>query len=100
MTTRIDENVTRIFVRDWDEPTETETEIPDDDTREKLGPVIDAGAVMAEALVLALPDYPRHDEAALEQTEFTPPGADPIREEETKPCAALAALRDKLDGKG
>lgn len=101
VTTRLDTPVERVFVADMPgTPDGEEIEMPEDDSAEPLPESIDLTAVMIEALTLALPDYPRRDEAALERTEFTPPGADPIREEETKPFAALASLRDKLDGKG
>jgi hypothetical protein len=85
VTTRIDTPVVRRFLREMPVPTEPEAEIPDDDTLEPLGPVIDPGAVMAEALALALPDYPRAPGAAL------PEGLAP--EPLANPFAALAALR-------
>lgn len=98
VTTRIDTPVERVFVTDMpDIKTTDDVEMPEDDTLEPLGNVIDLTAVMTEALALALPDYPRSSEAQLTQTEFTPPDAEPIREEETKPFAGLAALKDKLD---
>ena len=59
VTTRIDEAVTRTFAADLPHPSAPEAEIPDDDTLEPLGPVIDPGLVLAEALALALPLYPR-----------------------------------------
>jgi len=98
VTTRIDTPVERVFVTDMpDIKTTDDVEMPEDDTLEPLSDVIDLTAVMAEALALALPDYPRSEDAQLDQTEFIPDGADPIREEETKPFAGLAALKDKLD---
>jgi|SRR6056297_104635 len=98
VTTRLDTPVKRVFVNDMpDRLTEDEVEMPDDDTLEPLGDVIDLNTVMTEALALALPDYPRSSDAQLEQTEFMPPDAQPIREEETKPFAALAALKNKFD---
>ncbi len=44
-------------------PTDDEAEMPEDDTAEPLPEVIDPGAVMFEALALALPDYPRAPKA-------------------------------------
>lgn len=88
VTTRIDETVTRRFLRDMPVPTEIEAEIPADDTLEPLGAVIDPGAVMAEALALALPDYPRIEGAALPESAGDDPG-----EARPNPFAALAALR-------
>lgn len=98
VNTRIDTPVTRRFLADMPEPQpgQDEVEMPEDDTIEPLQAEIDLTAVMTEALALALPDYPRKEDAALAETEFTPPGAAPIREEEKNPFAALDALRDKL----
>jgi len=98
VTTRLDEDVSRLFAADMAEtPESDEIEMPEDDSVEPLRDTIDLEAVMIEALTLALPDYPRHDEAELEQGEFTPPGAAPIKDEETKPFAALAGLKQKLE---
>ncbi|WP_068296798.1 DUF177 domain-containing protein [Pararhodobacter sp. CCB-MM2] len=90
VTTRIDTPVLRVYVRDWDTPTEAETEIPDDDTREELGSIIDPGVVMAEALALSLPDYPRADGAELPDS-----AKDQMVDERPNPFAALAALKTK-----
>lgn len=99
VTTRIDSEVVRTFVppAQLDAPTEgSETEIPEDDSLEVLGTDISAYDVMIEALAIALPDYPRAKDAALETDAAIPEGAEPIKDEETKPFAGLAALRDKL----
>ncbi|MFU8777436.1 MAG: YceD family protein [Roseovarius sp.] len=97
--TRIDESVIRHFspdaALDTPEPG-AEIEIPEDDTLEPLGSVIDLGRVMVEALSLALPPYPRRDGAALGQLSVAEDGVVPMQDEETKPFAALARLRDKL----
>ena len=98
VTTRLDTPVKRQFIHDMpDRITEDDVEMPEDDTLEPLGDVIDPTAVMTEALALALPDYPRSNDAQLGQTEFMPPDAEPIGDEDTKPFAALAALKDKFD---
>ncbi len=66
----------------------------EDEDIEPLGDRIDLGLVAIEALALALPPYPRKEGAALAETL-----PDDAEETETvKPFAALAALRDKLDG--
>ncbi|WP_165814498.1 YceD family protein [Pararhodobacter oceanensis] len=62
VTTRLDVPVQRRFLRRMPEITDIEVEIPDDDI-EPLGPVIDLGEIMEEALSLALPDYPRAEDA-------------------------------------
>lgn len=94
VTTRIDQPVVRRYTDD-DTPPEGETEIPDDDTIEPLGAVIDPGAVMIEALLLALPLYPRAEGVAPGDVIATPPGAAPI-EDVVKPFSSLVDLREIL----
>jgi uncharacterized metal-binding protein YceD (DUF177 family) len=94
----IRETVRRRYVSDWVEPQGDEVEMPEDDTAEAMPEVIDAGLVALEALVLSLPLYPRAPGAALGEVGATPPGAAPLRDEDLKPFASLAALKDKLDG--
>ncbi len=96
VTTRIDTQVRRVYLAKWTEPDEAEVEMPEDEETEALGPEIDPGAVMAEALSLALPQYPRKDGADLGQAIYTEPGKQPMTDEETKPFAGLAGLRDTL----
>lgn len=102
VNTRIEEDVARRFLANWPPPEEKgeEVEMPEDETIDPLGDQIDLWAVMTEALALALPAYPRADQAELETDSAIPPGADPIEEEETKPFAALADLKKKLEDKG
>jgi hypothetical protein len=53
-------------------------------------------AVLAEALALALPDYPRAPGAELGQAVFAEPGIEPLRDEALRPFAGLAAFKDRL----
>ncbi|HBZ44427.1 MAG TPA: hypothetical protein DEO85_10310 [Maritimibacter sp.] len=99
VTTRVDAPVERTWVRDMPEITADEAESPDDVTQEPLGREIDIGEVLAEAVALNLPDYPRSDDAELEQTDFTEPGKDPMTDADAKPFAGLAGLRDQLAAK-
>ncbi|MCA0872846.1 DUF177 domain-containing protein [Seohaeicola saemankumensis] len=99
VTTRIDVPVERTYVAGLEAPAETEAEMPEDDTVEPLGPVIDPATVLAEALALALPLYPRKDGAGLEEAVFTEPGKAPMRDEDARPFAGLSALRDQLGKK-
>ncbi|RKF17074.1 DUF177 domain-containing protein [Roseovarius spongiae] len=98
VTTRIEVPVTRRFLADMpDAPQgEDEVEMPEDDTIEPLGATVDLGQIMAEALALALPDYPRAPGVELGETVVAPPGAEPLRDADLKPFAGLAALRGKL----
>ncbi len=93
--TRIDAPVNLRFLPETMIEQDTSEDVLEDDV-EPLGPVIDLGHVAVEALILAMPDYPRSDAAALAQVSAAPPGVAPIKEEETKPFAGLSDLREKL----
>lgn len=97
VTTRIDTDVLRQYLSDYTDPDEAEVEMPDDDTSEPLGAWIDPGLVMVEALVLAAPDYPRKDTAELGEMVFTKPGSTPMTNEDARPFAGLADLKNKLE---
>ncbi|KIC42980.1 50S ribosomal protein L34 [Ruegeria sp. ANG-R] len=96
VTTRIDTPVTRVFLADWTDPDEPEFEIPEGDETEPLGAEIDPALVMVEALSLALPQYPRKDGAELAQADYTEPGKQALTDEDVKPFAGLAGLRDAM----
>jgi uncharacterized metal-binding protein YceD (DUF177 family) len=100
VTTRIDQPVRRLYLADPAPilPEGEEVEMPEDDTAEPLGATIDPHAVMIEALVLALPEWPRADGAHLGSLTVTEAGQTPLTEEAMKPFAGLASLRDKLAG--
>ncbi|QQA44353.1 YceD family protein [Pelagovum pacificum] len=107
VTTRIEESASRSYLSRMSEPEGgTEVEMPDDDTSEPLPATLDLYTVALEALALSLPAYPRSEGAALEEANFAEPGVEPLSDEDVKPFAGLAALRDKLsngggdDGKG
>ena len=96
VTTRIDVPVTRLFQRDHVDVDAPEAEMPEDDTLEPLGPWIDPGEIMVEALVLHLPLYPRAPGATLGEMVFAQPGVAPMRDEDTRPFAGLAALKAQI----
>lgn len=99
VTTRIDLPVARTYIANpAPEPEAGETEMPDDDSIEALGDSIDLHGLFAEALALALPDFPRAPDAALETQVFTEPGKTPMADADIKPFAALKALRDGQSG--
>jgi len=99
VTTRIDETVTRYYVADLPEVSAGEVEMPEDDSIEALPDVIDVSAVMIEALALALPAFPRAEGAELAQTQFAEPGVAPMTDDDAKPFAGLAGLRETLENK-
>ncbi len=92
VSTRIDRDVKRSFLAKWSEPTEEDVEMHEDDSIEALSSHIDLMEVMREALTLALPLYPRAQDADLGQAVFTKPGQKPMRDEDTRPFAGLADL--------
>lgn len=96
VVTRIDVPVTRFFIAGLEMPDEEEAEMPEDDASEPLGTHIDVGDIMAEALAMELPMYPRKDGAALEESNFTEPGQVAMTDEDARPFAGLASLRDQL----
>lgn len=95
---KLDEAVLRRYVADWTAPSGEEIEMPEDDSEEPMPEVIDLLAVATEALVLALPLYPRAPGAELGEVAAAPEGAAPISDADLKPFAGLAALKDKLGG--
>jgi uncharacterized metal-binding protein YceD (DUF177 family) len=96
VTTRLSERVERRYLADYSEPQGEEVELDAEDEGEPLPEVIDAGHVATEALILALPLYPRAAGAQLGQVAFAPPGAAPLPDEGPRPFEGLAALRATL----
>ncbi|MBZ4023058.1 hypothetical protein CKO11_11370 [Rhodobacter sp. TJ_12] len=92
VTTEIAEDIRRVYIADMETPTGEEVEMPEDTDSEPLPDRIDLGAVLLEALELALPLYPHAAGAEDVAMQATPPGAEPIRDEDTRPFANLRAL--------
>ena len=100
VTTRIDTDIVRHFMATMPElGDEEEIEMPEDENAEQLGAQIDVALVMTEALALHLPLYPRAKGAEIFKTAFTEPGIQAMTDEDARPFAGLAALRDKLGDK-
>ena len=99
VTTRIAEEVVRRYLPDLTLPDAAEAELPEDVDAEPLPEVIDPAAVMVEALALAVPTCPRAPDADLGEATFAPPGVAPLRAQDMRPLAGLAALRDRLRDK-
>jgi uncharacterized metal-binding protein YceD (DUF177 family) len=96
---RLSEAVRRSYVRDYTLPDADEVEL-DDDSTDPLPEVIDVADVAREALALALPLYPRAPGAELGQAVYAEPGTAPLKDEDLRPFAGLAALKAKLQGDG
>ncbi len=91
----VKERVVRRYLADWQAPEGEEAEMPEDDTTEPLPEVIDAGAVLTEALALALPLYPRAEGAVFEGFVKGAEGSDALTDEKIKPFSGLADLLKK-----
>ena len=99
VTTRIDEPVTRRFRADPGLPDGPgEVEMPEDDTIEPLPDTLDLSDVAAEALALALPEWPRAEGVEMGPANFAGPGIRPMTDEDARPFAGLAALKGALGG--
>lgn len=97
VTTRIDADVKRHYLATMPEFGEDEeVEMPEDENAEQLGSEINIADVLFEALALNLPQFPRSEGAEVNTSVFTEPGKKAMTDEEAKPFASLAALRDKL----
>lgn len=99
VTTRVREAVSRRFVPDLPEPAGEEVEMAPDDTVEPLPEVIDIAEIAAEALMLALPLYPRAPGAELGAKLYAGEGVTPLSDSDLKPFAGLAALAGRLGAK-
>jgi uncharacterized metal-binding protein YceD (DUF177 family) len=100
--TRIDTPISLTYSADYEfNNDDTVVEMTIDETIEPLSDEIDLASIAIEAVAMALPDYPRSQNAQLESAVFTEPGNTPMTDEDTKPFASLASLKDKLskDGK-
>jgi uncharacterized metal-binding protein YceD (DUF177 family) len=96
--TAISESVRRTYLADFVVPEGDEVEMLVDETIEALPDVLDVGFVATEALVLAIPLYPRAPGAELGDAAFAEPGVAPLQDGDLKPFAGLAALKARLDG--
>ncbi|MEM8631779.1 MAG: DUF177 domain-containing protein [Pseudomonadota bacterium] len=97
VTTRLEEPVERRYLAAFSLPEDgSETEMPEDDSAEELPETLDLGAVIAEAVALALPPYPRVDGAEGGEMVFTEPGKTAMTDDAAKPFASLGALRARM----
>ncbi len=93
---RVETSVTRRFLSDFEMSDDPESEMPDDDETEPLTSHIDPGTILKEALSLALPLYPRADDADAVHMQVTEPGKTAMTDDDAKPFAGLAELRESL----
>ncbi|GAA3874766.1 YceD family protein [Celeribacter arenosi] len=102
VTTRIETPVERRYLAELNEEIDedSDVEMPEDDTIEPLPATLNLSDLAAEALALALPDYPRADDGAPVSLQVTEAGKEAMTDADAKPFAALKALRDKLGKDG
>ncbi len=91
----LSEAVHRRFSAEYSVPEGDEVEMADDET-DPLPEVLDIAEIAAEALALALPQYPRAPGAELGEAVFAGPGVAPLSDADLRPFSGLAALADKL----
>lgn len=96
VVSRVETDVTRSFIKGYEHPDAPESEMPEDDHIEALGTHIDLMAILHEALSLALPLYPRSQSTEPIEIRVTEPGQTPLSDDDAKPFAGLAALKDQL----
>lgn len=97
VTTRIDEDVVRLYLAEMPEiPEGDEVEMPEDVDVEELPETLDLALVMEEVLSLALPMFPRAEDAVSPVINVTEPGKTALTDEDVRPFASLAEFRDKL----
>jgi len=96
VTTRIEEPVERTYLARFETPEATEVEIPDDVSAEPLPEEIDLVVLLSESIALALPPYPRSDDADHDSYSVTEPGVAPLTDEDVSPFAALKGFKDSL----
>ena len=95
VTTRIEEQVTRLYVQNLPVPEGDEVEMPADENADPLPTILDLEEVLAEALALALPPWPRVEGADPVSVSVSEPGRSPMTDDEARPFGALKALQEK-----
>ncbi len=96
----VSEPVRRRYVVGLTLPDGDEVEMPEDDSVEPMPEVIDLSDIAAEALALALPEYPRAPGAELGQALHAGDGVTPLSDADLKPFSGLQDLAAKLAAKG
>lgn len=92
----ISESVFRRYVAGLELPDADEIEMPEDDTVEPMPDTLDLIETVTEALMLALPLYPRAAGVEFADLSHAPKGAALFDEPPEKPFASLAALANRL----
>lgn len=97
--TRIETEVSRQFLTKMPEPDgETVVEMELDESIDHMPETIDLLEIAQETVSLNLPLFPRSPSAEPENMVFGPPGTAPMTDDDAKPFAGLASLKDKMKG--
>jgi len=97
---KVDEKVFRVYVPEEEEAAilaEQDIDPDADDEPEGFTDTIDPGQLAIEALALALDPSPRSKDAELNEARFAAPGVTPLSNNDLKPFAGLAALKEKME---
>lgn len=100
---RIEETVGRDYVpaAEYRTPTEIELDPDAEDDPDPFDTTIDPAVLCLESLALALDPYPRAPGVPPAEFRAAPPGAATLADDDPKPFAKLAVLKEKLgSGKG
>ena len=100
VTTRIEERVIRLYVHDLPVPVGEEVEMAADENADPLPTTLDLEEVLAEALALALPSWPRIEGAEPVRISVSEPGTSPMTDADARPFAALKSLQEKTPDTG
>ena len=100
VTTRVEEQVTRLYLHDLPVPEGDEIEMPADENADPLPTILSLEEVMAEALALALPAWPRLKGVDPVSVSVSEPGKSPMTDEEARPFAALKSLQEEAPDTG
>lgn len=96
VTTRLEGQDSFVFTANMPEVNDAEAEMPGDETLEPLTESIDLNDILQEMIALALPTYPRADGAEMKKSTFAADGITPMSDDDAKPFAGLASLKEKL----
>lgn len=98
----VDETVRRDYVpeQEFSLPEHVDLAPDAEDDPDPYGTQIDPGLLALESLALTLDPYPRAPGVPPAEFRAAPPGAEPLAEDELKPFARLAVLKEKLRGGG
>ena len=100
VTTRIEEQVIRLYVHDLPVPDGDEVEMAADENADPMPTTLDLEEVLAEALALALPPWPRIKDVEPVRISVSEPGKTPMTDEDARPFAALKSLQEKTSDTG